>query len=50
MQNINFDNALGFTAKAGYKNFVLSYTNIDYKVNGFKVKASNIGLGVVGRF
>lgn len=50
MRNINFDDAFGFTAKAGYKNFVLSYTNIDYKVNGIKIKGSNIGLGVVGRF
>lgn len=49
-RNADFDDATGFTIKGGWKWVALSYTNIDYKIGGQKIKASNFGVSLIGRF
>lgn len=51
LQNRNFDKALGFTGKVGWKFVALSYTSINYN-DQFKNKynASNVGVDIIGRF
>lgn len=49
--NVNFDTAVGMTAKVGWKWLALSYTGIKYKSEfGPSVNAGNVGVHVIGRF
>ena len=50
LPDFSFDDATGLKLEIGYSWFALSYTNIDYEVNGFSFDASNVGLRLRGGF
>ena len=50
LQDFSFDDATGLKVEVGYSWFALSYTNIEYEVNGFTFDASNVGLRLRGGF
>ena len=43
-QDIEFDDATGFTVEAGWKWIGLHVTTMDYSVDGFDADAGNIGV------
>ena len=49
VSDIKFDDAVGFTAQAGWKWIGLTYTNMEYKFRGIKVDGSSIGLSLTWR-
>jgi hypothetical protein len=50
-ENVEFEDATGFSAEVGYKWFSLSYTGIDYEDEfGTEVDASSIGIGLAFKF
>lgn len=50
-ENVDFEDATGYSLEAGWRWFALRYTNIEYSLPGFEdTDASSIGLSVTWRF
>ena len=50
LPDFSFDDATGLKLDAAWRWFALSYTQIDYEVNGFRFDAGSIGLRLRGGF
>lgn len=50
LPDFSFDDATGLKVDIAWRWFALSYTQIDYEVNGFRFDAGNIGLRLRGGF